>query len=98
MEETIEAIEIDKRTVVSDVLNRTTASFTHFNFVKKLTTFDLTLLFDELTTGNDDIFAIKIDLKDFKVVRLADVLIQILGRLDIDLRSRKESVYADADD
>ncbi len=56
------------------------------------------LLLDELATGKDDVLAVQVDLENLEVVGLADVLIEVLGRLDVDMRGRQEGVDPDADD
>lgn len=47
--------------------------------------FSRALFFDEFAARYDDIFAFGVDFNDFEVVSLADVLIQIFRRLDVDL-------------
>lgn len=98
MEETVKAIEIDKGTVVGDVLNSTANDVTWLDIIDELTTFLMTLLFDEFAARDDDVVALEVDFKNLKVVSLTNVLVEILRRLDIDLRSREEGVDADTDD
>ena len=58
----------------------------------------MALFLDELTTGEDDVLAVQVDLEDLEIVGLPDVLIEVLRRLDVDVRRRQEGVHADADD
>lgn len=56
------------------------------------------LLLNELAAGDDDVLALRVDFDDFEIVGLADVLVEILGGLHVDLGSGQEGVHADADD
>src|SRR6185369_8402311 len=56
------------------------------------------LLLDELAAGENDVLPVEIDFEDLEVVRLADVLIEVLRRLDVDVRRRHEGIDADRDD
>lgn len=58
----------------------------------------MALLFDEFAARDDDVVAFEVDFKDFKVVSLPDILVEVFRGLDIDLRGREEGVDADADD
>ena len=98
MQETIKTIEVNEGTVISDVLDLSTTCVAWLDFVKQSAALLHTLLFDELTTRNDYILAVQVDLDDFKVICLTDILIEVLRWLNVDLRSRHEGINADADD
>ena len=85
MEETVEAVEINEGTVISDVLDLTTAGIAWLDILEERTAFLHALLFDELAAGHDDVLAVEVDFDDLKVVGLANVLVEVLGRLHIDL-------------
>src|SRR5690606_30027029 len=84
VEEAIETIKIDKGTVVGDVLDGAAAEIAWLDIVKQLAALGLALLFDKLATGNDDVLAIAVDLENLEIVGLANILVQILGGLDVD--------------
>ena len=98
MQETIKTIEVNEGTVISDVLDLSTTRIAWLDFVKQRTALLHTLLFDELATRNDDVLTVEVDLDDLKVICLADILIEVLRRLNVDLRRRHKGINADADD
>ena len=53
------------------------------------------LLFDHLAPAEHDVLSVVIELNDFEVVGVADELLQILWRNDIDLRCRQKCFHAD---
>ena len=59
--------------------------------------FSAALLLDEFAAGEDDVLAVVVDLDDLELVGVADELLEILGRNDVDLRSREERFDADVD-
>ena len=69
-----------------------------FDFGEEGAALFVALLFDELAAGNDDVLAVEIDFQDLEVIRLADVLVEVLRRLDVDLRRRQKRVDAHRDD
>jgi hypothetical protein len=98
VKETVHAVEVDERTEVGDVLDHALADLTGLDGVEELATLLAALLLDELAAGEDDVLAQLVDLDDLKVVGLADVLIQVLGRLDVHVRGRDEGIDTDGDD
>ncbi len=98
MQQAIHAIQVDKCTEIGDVLDHAAAHLAGSNLVEKITPLVRALLFDQLSAGEDDILPVQVDLEDLEVIGLTDVLIEILGRLDVDVRRRKESINANADD
>ena len=53
------------------------------------------MLLDQFATGHHDIAAFLIDLHDLEIEGLANILIQVFWRLNIDLRSGQESIHTD---
>ena len=98
MQQTVETVEVDERAVVGDVLYDTLADVAGLYFGEELAAFFRALFFDEFAARYNDVLAFRVDLDDLEVVRLTDVLIQILGGLNVDLRSGQERVDTDADD
>jgi len=89
------AVEIDERTEIGDVLDHALADLARLDRLKEVATLARALLFDELATGENDVFAFEIDFEDLEVRRSAHVLIEVLGRLDIDVRGREEGIDTD---
>ena len=98
MKETVEAVEVNKGTIIGDVLDLAAACIAWLNILEERTAFLHALLFDEFAAGNDDVFSVEIDLDDLKVVSLSNVLIQILRWLHINLRGRHKGIDADTYD
>ena len=55
------------------------------------------LLLDEFAAGEDDVFAVVVDLDDLEVVGVADEAVEIFRGNDIDLRAGEERLDADID-
>jgi hypothetical protein len=98
VEKAVEAVEVDKGTVVGDVLDGTATNIARLDLLEKIAALFEALLFDQFTAGNDNVLPVRVNLEDFKVIGLANILVQVLGRLDVDLRSRKEGIDANIDD
>ena len=98
VQEAVEAVEIDERAVVGDVLHNAPAYVAGLDFGEQVAALFGALLLNELAAGDDDVLALRVDFDDFEIVGLADVLVEILGRLHVDLGSGQEGVHADADD
>lgn len=98
VEQAVETVEVDKGTVVGDVFDHALANDARLDLFEEDAAFFLALFLDQLAARNDDVFALGVDFEDFEIVGLADVLIQILGGLDVDLGGRHEGVNADGDD
>jgi stress response protein SCP2 len=88
VKETVETVEIHEGTVIGDVFDLTTALVARLDFLQKRAAFLDALLLDQFAAGNHNIFAVEVDLNNLEVVGLTYVLVEILGRLNIDLRSR----------
>ncbi len=90
MEQAVEAVEVDERAEVGDVLDRALDRAALFNLREKLGTFLGALGFDELAAAEDDVLALLVQLDDLALERLAFVNAQILGRDDVDLGAGQE--------
>ncbi len=98
VEKPVETIEIDERTVIGDVLDRAAANIARLDLREEVAPLFLTLLFDQLAAGDDDVLPLGIDLDHLEIVGLADVLIEVLRRLDVDLRRRQERIHTNIHD
>src|SRR5687768_11940311 len=90
MEQSVHAIEVDERTEVGEVLDRALDAVADASAVEELGTLLCALLFDELTTAENHVLPVVVDLDDLKVVGVADEVIQFLRRNDVDLRAGAE--------
>ena len=95
MNETVNATEVDKHTVVGDVLNRT---FEHLTLLERAD--DLLLLsfefsFDECLVANHNVLVLLVDLNHLEVEGLTNVYIIVADGLNVDLRTGKEGFDAE---
>ena len=65
--------------------------------VEELLALFAALLLDELAAAEDDVLPVVVDLDDLEVVGVADELLEILRRDDVDLRGGQERFDADVD-
>ena len=99
VQQAVHAVEVDERTEIGDVLDRCPCGCWPGWIVSRSSRRLLrALLLDEFAAGENDVLPVEVDLEDLEVVGLADVLVEILRGLDVDVRSRQERVDADADD
>src|SRR5439155_10324696 len=95
MEQTIETVEINKCAEIGDILNRTFANVARYHFIEQFLPALIPFLLDEFAAGKNDVLPILIDLDDLEIVAIADKLLKILGRNDIDLRGGQKSFDPD---
>src|SRR5207244_1745583 len=95
VEEAVHSIQIDERTEIGQVLDCAHDAVADFDAVEKLLPFFAALMFDDLAPAQHDIAAIVIDLDDFEIVGVADELLEIFRRNDVDLRGGKKCLDAD---
>ena len=95
VKETVHTVEIDERTEIGDVLDHALAGLTRLDRFEERATLLSTLFFDQLATGKNDILPLHVDFQNLKVVSLADVLVEVLRRLHINVRSRHKRIDAD---
>ncbi len=98
MEQAIHAIQIDERSEIGDVLDDAFADLPRLDALQQVAALLVPLFLDELPARQDDVLAVQIDLEDLEIVGLAQILVEVLGRLDVDVRCREEGVDPDADD
>jgi hypothetical protein len=99
VKEAVETVEVNEGTIIGDVFDLATTGVARLDILKQLTALLHTLLFNELATRETTMFLrSRLILMTLKVVGLANVLIEILRRLHIDLRRRHEGIDTDAHD
>ena len=97
MQQAVEAIEVDERAEVREVLDHAGANLADLHAREQCAALVFTLLLDQLTTRENDIVALLVDLDDFELESFAEVFIEVAGRDDVDLRGGEEGVDADVD-
>jgi len=97
MQEAVDAVEVDERTEVGDVFDRAGDLRADVDFAEESLALLGALLLDDLAAAEDYIFAVLVDLDDFEIVNVADELLEVFRRDDVDLRRGKESFHADID-
>src|SRR5664280_2160811 len=97
MEQAVDPIEVDECAEVGDILDGAFADISGRHFGQELLPAFRAFLFDEFAAGQDDVLAFLVDFDDFEIVVIADVLLEVLGRGDVDLGSGQECFDADID-
>ena len=97
VEKAVHALKVDEGTEVGEVLDRTGDLVADLDGLEELLTKLGALGFDDFAAGKDDVLALVVDLDDFELVDIADVLVEVLRRDDVDLRARKECLDSDID-
>ena len=98
MEQTVEAVQVDERAEVGEVLDRALADVARGHVGQELVALLVALGFDQFAAGKNDVLPFLIDFDDFEIVGVADELGQIFRRDDVDLGSGQESFDTDIDD
>ena len=86
VQQSIDTVEVDEGAEIGDVLDCALANISGSHFGQKLLTPFGALLLDELTARENDVLSFLVYFNDFKIVSVAHVLRQVLGRGHIDLR------------
>jgi hypothetical protein len=92
VEQPVDAAEIDERTVVGDVLHDALHDGADREVLERLEALDLAVLLEEHAPAEHDVAAALVELDDLEVHRLADELLEVLHRTQIDLRARKNAL------
>ena len=98
MEQAVEASQIYKSTELGDVLDHSLANLVDLDTLEKLQLLGFALLFDEPSTGNDDVHPGFIYLDDLAGHLLPDVFGDITSTTNADLGSRQEYGHANLDE
>ena len=98
VQQAVDAVEVDERAEIGDVLDGALADIAGGHLGEQfLAAFDAFLL-DEFAAGKNDVLPLLVDFDNLEVVGVADVLVEILGRGDVDLRGGQEGLDADVDE
>ncbi len=98
MEQTVNAVQVNERTEISDVLDRALADVAGSHLAQNLRAFAGAFGLDQFTAGENDVLPFLIYFNDLKFVSVTDETCQILRRGDVNLRCRQECLDADVDD
>ena len=98
MEQAVDAVEVDERAEVGDVLDGALADVARGHLREELLAPLHAFLFDEFAAREDDVLAFLVDLDDLELVGVADVLLEVLRRGDVDLGGGQEGFDADVDE
>ena len=97
MKETVDPAEINKYAVVGDIFDETLDDSAFLELLEGRIFQNFSLFFKEITSGNNDVAFLLVELDDLEIKILADEIVNIFDRSERDLRIRKESLYADID-
>ena len=90
VQQAVHAAEVDERAEVGDVLDHALAQVVDLHFAQQLAARLAEGLFEEFTARNDDVAAVLIDLDDLDVELFADVIVHIVHRTHVELRTGQE--------
>src|SRR5690606_1535005 len=93
VQETIDAAQVDERTVVGEVLDRAAHDRAFLQLLEQLGALGAVFLPDDRTARNDDVVALLIELDDFEFEGLAFEIRRIAHGSHIDERARQERPY-----
>ena len=97
MQEAVDAVEVDERTEVGDVLNRSNNFIADGDSAEEGLAFLRAFLLDDFAAAEHDVFAIFVDFDDFEIVGVSNKLLEVLWRHDIDLGCGKECLHTHID-
>ena len=92
VKQAIQTIQINKGSVIGNVLNHPTTSFTRFDLGKNFAFFVLSALFNQFTARNHNVLSLSIDFNYLEIKGLANKLIKVLRCLYVDLRGGKKGI------
>src|ERR1700743_828153 len=90
VQQSVETAQVDKRAVFGEILNGTFGNHSLFDFREGLFFHTSSLFHQKEASRKDNVAAFFIKLNNFKFECLTNVLVEILGGSNVDLRSGKE--------
>ncbi len=85
VEQTVHSIQIDERAEVGKIFHGALHLVADVDAFHEFLSLFTTLLLDQFAPAEHDVFAVVIDLDDFEIVSVADKLLQVFRRNDVDL-------------
>src|SRR5450631_55076 len=98
VEQTVNAVQVNERAEIRDVLDRALADVAGRHLTQNLRTLGGALGFDQFAAGENDVLPFLIDFDDLEFVSVADETRQVLRRRHVNLRRRQKRLDADVDD
>src|SRR3954447_6939100 len=90
VQQTVDAAEINERTVIGDVLDHAVDDLTLFEVLHQLLTLLGASLFENRAARHDDVAAATVHLEDLERLRVVHQRRNVADRTDVDLRTRQE--------
>src|ERR1700761_1103304 len=90
VQQTVDAAEVNERTVIGDVLDDAVDHLTLFEVLHQLLALLGAGLFQDRAAGNDDVAAAAVHLEDLERLRVVHQRSHVADRADVDLRARQE--------
>ena len=97
VEQAVHAVEIDERAEIGEVLDRARDGVADLDAFEEFLALLAPLLLDQFAPAKHDVLPVVVDLDDFEIVGVADKLLEIPRRDDVDLRGGQERFDADVD-
>ena len=97
VEQAVHAAEVDEGAEVGDIFNGAGDFVAGFDGFEEALALFGAFRFDDFAAGEDDVFAIVVDLDDLEFVNIADVSVEFLWWDDVDLGAGQECFDADVD-
>ena len=98
VQQAVDAVEVDECAEVGDILDGALADVARGHFREELLAALGAFLLDQFAARQDDVLALLVDLNDLELVSVADVLGEVLGGEDVNLRGGQKGFDADVDD
>ena len=95
VEQAVHSIQIDERAEVGEIFYGALHLVADLYAFHEFLSLFAPLLLDQLAPAEHDVFAVVVDLDDFEIVSIADKLLQIFRRNDVDLRCRQKCLDTD---
>src|SRR3954454_24136205 len=90
VQQTVDAAEINERTVIGDVLDHAVDDLTLFEVLHQLLALLGAGLFENRAAGHDDVAAAAVHLEDLERLRVVHQRRDVANRTNVDLRARQE--------
>ncbi len=97
VQQAVDAGQVDERAEVGQVLDRAGDHVADVDAFQELLALGVALGLDQFAAREDDVLAVVVDLDDLEIVGVADELVQVLRRGDVDLAAGQERLDADVD-
>ena len=97
VEQTVDAAEVDERTVLGEVLDDALDDLALFQALERRLLEGRALLLEQHAARQHDVAALLVELDDLELEALVEERVEVADRAQIDLRARQERLHAAAD-